>query len=111
MARRLLGASPRITALLVTLTMCVPGALTAIHDAGLGVPDDLSFVAFSHDALLTYPTAYLTAVRYPAVELGREAARLVIRRIDGSSRTAPQRVILRPELRVGGTTRAIEEPL
>lgn len=109
MARRLLGASPRITALVVTLTLCVPGALSAVHGAGLRIPDDLSFVAFSHDALLTYPSVHLTAVRYPAVELGREAARLVVQRIQEGGPAAPRRVVLRPELQPGGTTRAVEE--
>ncbi|MBI3972835.1 MAG: LacI family DNA-binding transcriptional regulator, partial [Chloroflexi bacterium] len=89
LTERLLRLRSRPTALVVTATMCTPGALRAIHDATLRVPEDLSVVGYSHEGFLMWPTVDLTAIRYPAVELGREAARLLLRRL-GAPRGAPR---------------------
>jgi LacI family transcriptional regulator len=132
---QLLRLRPRISALVVTATMCTPGALQAIRDAGLRVPEDLSVVGYSHEGFLMWPAVDLTAMRYPAVDLGREAACLLLRRLgkespgveshgngeedgtghrdsrgqstmDPGSRTA-RRIVLRPEFRLGRSTRPV----
>jgi LacI family transcriptional regulator len=54
------------------------GALAAIREAGLRVPEDIAVVGFDDSpiAALTSPT--LTTVRQPIYRLGAEAARLLI---------------------------------
>ncbi|HEX2036574.1 MAG TPA: LacI family DNA-binding transcriptional regulator [Chloroflexota bacterium] len=111
LTRGLLDLRPRITGLVVAVTNCTPGALQAIHHAGWRVPDDLSVVGYSHDGAFAWPAADLTAIRYPGVELGREAARLLLTRLQHPlaqrALLGRQRVVLQPELRPGSSTRPL----
>jgi DNA-binding LacI/PurR family transcriptional regulator len=101
---RLLALRPPVTALVVAFTMGTPGALQAIGQAGVRVPDDLSFVGFTHEGFLSWPAGVITAVRYPAVEVGRTAARLLLGRIKETARPEPRHITLRPALVLGGST-------
>lgn len=53
------------------------GALQAIRDAGLRVPEDISVIGFD-DTLGAYLSPQLTTVQLPAYELGQAAAAMVI---------------------------------
>ncbi|HET7768641.1 MAG TPA: LacI family DNA-binding transcriptional regulator [Chloroflexota bacterium] len=108
---QLLALRPAITALVVAVTNCTAAALRTLHRSGVRLPDDLSVVGYAHEGILGWPGLDLAAVRYPGVELGREAAKLLLTRL----RAAPgeprvrQRVVLQPELRVGSSTRRVGE--
>ena len=72
------------------------GALTAIHERGLRVPEDISVVGFDDapwSALLDPP---LTTIAQPTDQLGRAAVRLLLERIDGGYVGPARRVILPP---------------
>jgi len=72
------------------------GALTAIHERGLRVPQDISVVGFDDapwSALLDPP---LTTIAQPTDQLGRAAVRLLLERIDGGYAGPARRVILPP---------------
>ena len=104
---RLLALRPAITALVVAVTNCTAAALRTLHRAGVRIPEDLSVVGYAHEGILGWPGLDLTAVRYPGVELGREAAKLLLMRLratPGEPRVR-QRVVLQPELREGSSTR------
>ncbi|WP_353815970.1 LacI family DNA-binding transcriptional regulator [Agromyces sp. SYSU T00266] len=72
----------RPTAIVVANVNAAHGALLEARRLGLGVPQDLSIVAM-HDAW-TAANAWppLTTVRMPLAELGRQAVKDIIRRID-----------------------------
>jgi LacI family transcriptional regulator, galactose operon repressor len=75
------------------------GALTAIADAHLSVPDDIAVVGFddpSWAALLRPP---LTTVAQPTYDLGAETARMLLQRIGGYSGAARE-LVLSPSLRI-----------
>ena len=78
------------------------GALRALLDAGLRVPDDVALVSFDDMpfAATTHPP--LTTVRQPISELGRQAVELLINLIEGTPPPAKQ-VILTAHLIVRGT--------
>ncbi|WP_103888512.1 LacI family DNA-binding transcriptional regulator [Actinacidiphila yanglinensis] len=59
--------------------MVAAGALRAIADAGLRVPDDISVVGYNDIPLAADFNPPLTTVRTPAEELGREAVRIALR--------------------------------
>lgn len=59
--------------------MVAAGALRAIADAGLRVPDDVSVVGYNDIPLAADFNPPLTTVRTPAEELGREAVRIALR--------------------------------
>lgn len=75
--RQLLARADVPTAILTSNDILAAGALQAIHEAGLRVPDDLSVIGFD-DTLAAYLSPLLTSVSLPARRLGMAAAELVI---------------------------------
>jgi DNA-binding LacI/PurR family transcriptional regulator len=57
------------------------GALTAINEAGLRVPEDISVVGFDDSRLSPFLNPPLTTVHAPTEEVGRTAARLLFDQI------------------------------
>lgn len=53
------------------------GVLTALHEAGIRVPEDVSIVGFDDSRLAAYVNPPLTTVRAPTEEVGRSAANLL----------------------------------
>ena len=53
------------------------GTLTALHEAGMRVPEDVSVVGFDDSRLSPFLNPPLTTVRAPTEEVGRCAARLL----------------------------------
>jgi DNA-binding LacI/PurR family transcriptional regulator len=97
-AARLLDAGD-VTALIVANNLMTVGALQAIRERGLRIPDDLALVAVDDPfwAALTDPP--LTALAQPVRRMAESAVRLLFERIDGT-RTAPRCLVFDVELRV-----------
>jgi LacI family transcriptional regulator len=78
------------------------GALQAIVNRGLNVPEDLALVSFDD---FPYPWSdafrpHLTTVAQPTYELGRRAAEVLVERLRGAGSAAAERVILEGKLLV-----------
>jgi DNA-binding LacI/PurR family transcriptional regulator len=101
--QRLLDENPHITAILTPQENCVVGVLKAIRLKGLRVPNDISVVGLLSDSMSELATPPLTTISFPATEMGREAARILLGHLDGTL-TTPQQVLIRPELVVRGST-------
>lgn len=71
----------RPTAIFVGGDEMALGALRAVYELGLRVPDDLSLVAYGNPNLIRYATPAITTIDLPVVEAGRTAAEFVLRRI------------------------------
>lgn len=76
------------------------GAMRAVADAGLSVPEDIAVVGFSDDLRAALIPVPLTTIRQPANELGRAAAERLIAAIGGvpgvkRSQTVPTELIVR----------------
>uniref|UniRef100_A0A831TI76 LacI family transcriptional regulator n=1 Tax=Thermorudis peleae TaxID=1382356 RepID=A0A831TI76_9BACT len=69
------------------------GALRAIRDSGLRVPDDLSLVAFGNPDFVHYATPALTTVDLPIVEAGQIAVELLLERIAVPEKPEETRVL------------------
>jgi len=82
------------------------GALRAIRDAGLRVPDDLSLVAFGNPDFVHYATPALTTVDLPIVEAGKIAVELLLERI-ATPETPGETRMLEPRLLVRESTAPI----
>ena len=103
--RELLGRGARFTAVAAANDMLAVGCYTALDEAGLRCPDDLSLVGFNDMPFVDRLRPPLTTVRFPHYQLGTEAAQLLLERIDG--RDAPVKVLyLAPELVIRGSTAA-----
>ena len=102
-ARSLLYRPNRPSAIFAINDRIALGIMKWAQEQGLRVPDDFSIVGFDdiEAASLAHPA--LTTIRQPGVELGRTAAQMVLRLIDGEK--GPLREMLQTELILRGTTR------
>ncbi|MDD9997632.1 MAG: substrate-binding domain-containing protein, partial [Rhodospirillaceae bacterium] len=73
------------------------GAMDAIRARGLSIPEDISIVGFDNAPLSRYLYPKLTTVNYPIAEMGRMAARWVLRNVYKDSE-AEIRHVFRPTL-------------
>lgn len=105
-AHRLLGREPRPTALLVAEDMTAYGALVAASQLGLKVPDDLSVVGWDDLFVSGLPQINLTTMRVPKRQLGVNAAKLLLRRMETPAAEIEVSLV-RPELIVRGSTRPV----
>jgi DNA-binding LacI/PurR family transcriptional regulator len=99
----LLRTVPRPTAIFAGNDLIALGVLTAIREAKLECPRDVSVVGFDNldESDVTLPT--LTTVDQSAYQLGAQAAQTVIERA-GRKNGAARHVVLSPELRIKGST-------
>jgi LacI family transcriptional regulator len=79
---RLLGLRRPPTALVSVDNATSVGAFGAVHERGVRVPDDLSFVAFDNLDWTELVTPPLTVIEQPVSTLGTAAAELLIARIE-----------------------------
>lgn len=95
------GGSRNITGLVAATDTLAVGALKAFYEAEQQVPNRIAVVSFggaaTHDL---FPA--LTILSLPLQEVGRQAAILLMRRIEGDLSPAKQ-IQLPPQLRVGAT--------
>jgi LacI family transcriptional regulator len=66
------------------------GARLGLHRRGIRVPDDLSLVGFDDEPAASFMIPPLTTVRQPAVELGLEAAKVILAHIRDEPITIPR---------------------
>ncbi|MFN0085809.1 MAG: LacI family DNA-binding transcriptional regulator [Blastocatellia bacterium] len=88
--KRLLALRKPPTAVFARNDFTAIGAMCALRDHGLSVPDNVSIVGFDNVSLAAYTWPPLTTIDQPTVEQGRQAASLLLERIedrrDGRSR-------------------------
>ncbi len=98
MVQRLLDCQPRPTAIFAANNMIGIGALKAMQDASVRVPDDIAMVSFDDlpPNLLTFP--FFTVAAQPAYEMGRAATQLLVARLAGKAPEACQEIVLPVEM-------------
>ena len=77
--KRLLALEVRPTAVLCSNDLTAIGAMGAIHEAGLQIPDDISIVGFDDIELSGYTQPALTTMHVPRSELAETAFRALLR--------------------------------
>jgi LacI family transcriptional regulator len=80
------------------------GALRALKEAGLRVPEDVSVVGFDDILSAAYCTPSLTTVRQPLFEMGKRGAQILLERIANREKEFPTEVVMSPELVVREST-------
>ena len=80
------------------------GAIRALKDAGLQVPQDVSVVGFDDILSAAYATPSLTTVRQPLAEMGRRGAQVLLERIADREKQFPPEITMAPELVVREST-------
>ncbi len=104
--RKLLETKEHFTALFAFNDITAIGAIGAIREANLRVPEDISLIGFDDVQTAAYLNPPLTTVRQPLKTMGKLAAQTVLRLIRNSDDPAHamREVTVQPELIVRGST-------
>lgn len=88
----------RPTALIATNNFITIGAMKALQEVGMEVPEDMALAGFDDlpPAIVTFP--FFTVVSQPAYEMGTQAMRLLLKRLNEKEKDAFQEVILPTQL-------------
>jgi len=101
--KQLLAENRSFTALLAFNDSSAIGAIRAINEAGLRVPEDISVVGFDDIQSAAYSNPPLTTIRQPLLKMGEIAARTLLGRIDNPESYLPE-LLIEPELIVRKST-------
>ncbi|MEQ8673870.1 MAG: LacI family DNA-binding transcriptional regulator [Aggregatilineales bacterium] len=73
------------------------GAMRAIHEAGLSIPQDIAVIGYDDMRFAPFTRPTLTTIRAPEVEQGQVAGDALIKRIAGEA-LAERQISLKPQL-------------
>ena len=85
--RRLLERTPDLTAVFALGDVIAFGALRAIADAGLSVPDGLSLVGFDDTSFSQFSVPRVTTIRQGSELMGQRAAQILLAGMSGGAAT------------------------
>ncbi|MDF3826510.1 MULTISPECIES: LacI family DNA-binding transcriptional regulator [unclassified Pseudocitrobacter] len=90
---KLLAQQPRPDAVFAVSDTLAAGAMRAIEQAGLNVPQDIAVVGFDGTELAEMVSPQLTTVQQPSREIGAKAVELLLKRIENPASMA-ERVMM-----------------
>ncbi len=103
--QKLLAYHRRFTAIVCFNDMAAIGAIRALHDAQLRVPQDISVVGFDDIPQAAFQMPSLTTVRQPLHTMGKLAADVLMEHL-ATNATMPAQLSVEPQLIVRETTAA-----
>lgn len=102
---RLIRRGVHFTAISCCTDVMALGAIDALQEEKLAVPDDVSLVGFDDDVFASLIKPSLTTVRKPRRLMGREAGKILLGRINGTLGGQPVVSTLRTRLIVRDSSR------
>ncbi len=119
-AQRLLASKAPFTAIFAFNDISAIGAVRALHEADLRVPEDVSIVGFDDVQSAAFQNPALTTVRQPLRTMGMLAAEAIVRQIEASgpepgagagagSGSQARRIVVDPELVVRESTAPVKK--
>lgn len=103
---RLLEENRTMTAVFVTNYEMTLGALIALNERGVRIPEELSIIGFDNLDLSRVANPPLTIVSQPLEEIGLQAARLMLDQLSGENRT-PLTLTLSTSIQEGKSVRQL----
>jgi LacI family transcriptional regulator len=101
----LLARGGDLTAIVAANDLLAVGCYAALEEAGMNCPEDVSVIGFNDMPFIDRLRPPLSTLRFPHHQLGMEAAKLLLERIDGDG--GPVKILyLAPELIIRGSTAA-----
>jgi LacI family transcriptional regulator len=94
MTRQAISLPSRPTAIVAANNFITIGAMKALQEMELEVPEDIALAGFDDlpQSMVTFP--YFTVVSQPAYEMGRIATELLLERLNKTENKDPQEIIL-----------------
>ena len=106
--RRLLKQKDKPTAVLTTNYEVTLGTVMAVNESNYICPDDISILGFDNLILAHVLNPQVTLVVQPMKEMGETAARLVLKHIAGSEKTASVEYILGTKIEHGNSIKRLK---
>ena len=97
------------TALFIANNFMTAGAMKAIYEEGLKIPDDISILGFDDMYWYTTTQPPVSAIAQPAYDIGRVAAERVLRSFKSQGKAAPRKIELKTKLLIRKSTAAPKE--
>ncbi|MEW6732538.1 MAG: LacI family DNA-binding transcriptional regulator [Acidobacteriota bacterium] len=105
---KILACGEPFTALFAFNDISAIGAIRALNEAKLRVPEDISVIGFDDVTAAAFHNPALTTIRQPLKEMGKLAAEYVLRRIsEKAEKTVAKVVLVEPELVIRQSTAPI----
>lgn len=98
--QRLLSQNPR--AVFAFSDVMAVGAIRAVRDAGLRVPEDVAFIGFDDLPMDSIQSYQLTTIRQPVIQFGMKAVEMLIDLVQNGEKPA-RRLIMGTELIIRST--------
>jgi LacI family transcriptional regulator len=92
--KRLLGNNPDMTALFTTNYDVTMGAMMAINEGGLSVPDDISVFGFDDMPFAQVIKPHLSVIAQPVGDIGKLAAQILLDRMSGRNKSHAKVTVL-----------------
>lgn len=105
--KKLLECGESFTALYAVADALAIGALRALYEAGLRVPEDISLAGYDGIDMADYTVPSLTTMRQPVEEMAKDTTRLLFDIIAG--KTQHQHIIYEAELKIKESTRSLHK--
>lgn len=106
-AWELMDRLPGLTAIFAMSDVMAVGAMRAIRDRGLRVPEDISLIGFDGIELANYCTPKLTTIRQDGDRMARRGVEILLGCVEGTGPTIHE--IIPFQLSPGESVRAIEQ--
>ena len=100
MTKHALAHQPKPTAVFATNNFLALGAMQAIQEQELNIPEDIALVAFDDIPPAFNFNPFLTAANQPAREMGKQAALLLLKRIKEEADCSCQEILLPVDLKI-----------
>ena len=106
LCRQMIDSGERFTAVFAVKDMLAIGALGALKDAGIRVPEEVSVVGYDGIDAAGLPLIGLTTVAQPRQEMAEAIMDILLRHAEEPS-LAPEHFLAKPELMLRSSTRAL----
>jgi LacI family transcriptional regulator len=98
--QELLSMKQRPDAIFTISDRMAVGAMLAIREKGLSMPEDIGLVGFNNEPITSLLTPGISSVEQPAFEMGKAAAKLFIELIHNNEDMSDTLVTLKPRLMI-----------
>jgi DNA-binding LacI/PurR family transcriptional regulator len=96
--KEFIAKRPKFTALFCFNDTAAIGAIRALAESGLQIPEDVSVIGFDDILSAAYQRPSLTTIRQPLRAMGTIAARTLLEKIAHPEEKFPEEIVMGPEL-------------
>jgi len=104
MVKELILNNDKMDALYLWDDLLAVGAIRAIYESDLKIPEDIALVGYDDIEVSEYLYPPLTTVRQPATQIGQMAARILVENFESENGNELKKLVLKPELVIRNST-------